>query len=79
MLLPEYLKPHKVEEPKPEPPVISTPWGPVTESARRQAALNMRDDLALRAQVLAMVVKECGGDTARGEAEFRRRYPETGL
>jgi len=58
------------------PPVIPTPWGVVTEKARLQAALNMRDDPALRDKVLAIVIKECGGDTFKGLLEFKRRYPE---
>ena len=58
------------------PPVIQTAWGPVTEKARLQAALNMRDDPVLRDKVLAIVIKECGGDTFKGLLEFKRRYPE---
>jgi hypothetical protein len=60
-------------------PVIPTPWGNVTESARRQAAANLIADPALRLRVLDVVVKECGGDRTRGEREFRRRYPEVPL
>jgi hypothetical protein len=48
------------------PPVIMTEWGPVTEGARRQAALNLRDDPEKRAKVEEMV----------GVEEARRRYPE---
>lgn len=54
---------------------INTPWGLVTESARKQAALNMRDDPEKRAQVEAMLVSQFGS-VAAGMAEFRRRYPE---
>jgi hypothetical protein len=61
---------------RPKPPVIETPWGAVTESARAQAATNLRLDPAKRAMVLGIIVKECGGDAAKGLAEARRRYPE---
>lgn len=48
------------------PPRIDTEWGPVTEAARKQAALNIREDAKLRARIVEML----------GEAEARRRYPE---
>ncbi len=52
------------------PPVIRTTIDgvehQVSEPARRQAAVNMRLDPALRARIVEMV----------GEAEARRRYPE---
>lgn len=48
------------------PPVIHTPMGPVTESARHQAAINMRNDPAVKARV----------ENAIGMTESRRRYPE---
>jgi hypothetical protein len=57
-------------------PVIMTQWGPVTEAARHRAALNMREDLTLREQVVELVVRETGGDRMLGEREARRRYPE---
>lgn len=56
-------------------PVISTPWGqPVTESARLQAALNMREDPAVKHRVEAVLVKQYGLD--RGLSLARQRYPE---
>ena len=58
-----------------EVPVISTQWGPVTEAARLQAALNMRDDPEVRARVERLLAKKLGG-VALGLAEARRRYPE---
>lgn len=58
------------------PPVILTQWGPVTESARRQAAINMRLSPDLRERVERVVIREMGGDEAKGMAECRRRYPE---
>jgi hypothetical protein len=61
---------------KPAPILIETAWGPVTESARRQAAINMREDANLRLRVENLVIKECGGDILKGQAECRRRYPE---
>jgi hypothetical protein len=48
------------------PPVIMTEWGPVTESPRRQAAENMKNDPVLRAKIEQMC----------GEKEARRRFPE---
>ena len=55
---------------------IPTPFGPVSEAARRQAALNMRDDPALRERVELRIIADCGGDEEKGKAECRRRYPE---
>jgi hypothetical protein len=55
--------------------VISTPFGPVSEVARRQAEVNMAADPSLRAKVEAAVIRECGGDSRKGMAEARRRYP----
>ena len=57
-----------------KPPVIQTAWGAVTESARRQAAYNIRDNSDLREKVRAIIVREVGEDNA--DAEMRRRYPE---
>jgi len=57
-------------------PVIPTPWGNVTESARKQAAENLKSDPELRAKVLAVIVKEFNGDVAVAQKEMRRRYPE---
>lgn len=58
------------------PPVISTQYGPVTESARLRAAMNMRADIAIRLRVEKRVIAECGGDVRRGVEECKRRYPE---
>jgi hypothetical protein len=58
------------------PPRIETQWGDVSEPIRLQAARNMRLDSSLRERVLAMVIKECGGDEVKGQREFARRYPE---
>lgn len=58
------------------PIVISTPWGPVSESARAQAAANLRADPAKRAEVVALLAQRLGS-AAAGEAEARRRYPES--
>lgn len=48
------------------PPVIMTQWGPVTESARAQAAINMKADPALRAKVEEMI----------GVDKAKNNYPE---
>jgi hypothetical protein len=57
-------------------PVIMTQWGPVSERARYQAALNMRIDEKAFARVLEIKTRECGGSMERGLAEMRRCYPE---
>lgn len=59
----------------PPPPVIMTQWGPVTEAARKRAALNMKADPAKRRAVEELLCKQLGS-VARGLAEARRRYPE---
>jgi len=59
------------------PPVIQTSLGPVTEWARRQAAINLALDPVKRMMVLEIIIKECGGSKERGLAEARRRYPES--
>ncbi len=41
----------------PDQPVIETEWGPVTESARLQVAMNMREDPEKRAGVEAMLIE----------------------
>lgn len=56
-------------------PLIPTAWGQVTESARRQAAVNMRHDLALRERVIALLAAE-GRPRAVAEQVARERYPE---
>lgn len=58
------------------PPVIMTKWGPVTESARLQAVTNMKLDPAKLEEVKAIVIRQCGGNIAKGEIEFQRRFPE---
>lgn len=62
------------------PPVIPTKFGaPVPEWARKQAETNLRLDPEKRKAVLAIIVRECGGDEAKGLAEARRRYPLGGF
>lgn len=61
---------------KKDPPVIMTRWGPATEWARLQAVANMKADPEKLKQVKALVIRECGGNIARGELEFQRRFPE---
>lgn len=61
---------------QPVPPIIATPFGNVTESARSQAAANMAANPELRANVFKIVLAECGGDEDRARVEFNRRYPE---
>lgn len=65
------------------PTEILTPFGPVTEYARRQAAENMRDDADLRAKVMDILLKQVSKpnlteeeNRVLAEAEFKRRYPE---
>lgn len=57
-------------------PIISTPFGNVTESMRLQACANMNASGELRDRVLGVIVNDCGGDLARAMKEFKRRYPE---
>ena len=57
------------------PPKIMTEWGPVTESARVQSMINMAKDPEKRQAVLELLCKQLGS-VAKGEIEFRRRYPE---
>ena len=47
-------------------PVIMTQWGPTTETARRQAVLNMRRDPAKLKQMIDKF----------GEAHIQRDFPE---
>jgi len=61
---------------KPAPILIETPWGYVTESARLQAAINMKVDEAVKARVETMLIQQYSGDVQAGMAEARRRYPE---
>ena len=48
------------------PPVIMTEWGAVTEGARKQAAMNLKEDIVKRVRVIEMI----------GLDEAKRRYPE---
>jgi hypothetical protein len=57
-------------------PVISSPYGPVSESARLQAVANMLASPEIRMRVEEVVIRECGGDRERGLRECRRRYRE---
>ena len=59
-----------------EPPTILFEGKQVTEWARQQAMVNMKADSAILDRVKAIVIRECGGNIARGEIEFRRRFPE---
>jgi hypothetical protein len=58
------------------PPIIMTKYGPVTECARHQAALNMREDPAVFDRVLKIKLAQCGGNVDKAIAEMRRCYPE---
>jgi hypothetical protein len=58
-----------------KPKVVLTEWGPVTESARQQAMINMAKDPAKRQAVLELLCKQMGS-VAKGEMEFKARYPE---
>jgi len=64
----------KFRTPKP-PPLIQTPWGPVTESARKQAAINIGADPVLKEAVIALLMRD-GRSRDEATAEARRRYPE---
>jgi len=58
-----------------KPKVVITEWGPVTESARVQAVINMKLDPAKRQAVLDLLCKKLGS-VAKGELEMQERYPE---
>ena len=60
-----------------EPPRIEihTIWGLVTESARKQAASNIRENPVLRQKVEDMLAEQAGS-REEGIREMRRRYPE---
>jgi hypothetical protein len=55
-----WLKPRAT---KPAPPILMTDWGPVTEWARKQAALNIKADSDTRTRVMQII---------RAELEARR-------
>lgn len=58
-------------------PLILTAYGPVSESARKQAAINMAADHDKRAAVIKLLADQIfDGDLVAGEAECRKRYPE---
>lgn len=56
------------------PIIIPTSWGPVSEPARKQAAINMSLDRAKRDAVEALMVKQYGA--TEGPKLMRMRYPE---
>lgn len=57
-------------------PVITSEYGQTSESARRQAALNMRDDADLRYRVVSALAQKFDGDWRKALTEAERRYPE---
>ena len=67
----------RFRRPRRPAPIIPTQWGPVTESARRQAAENMRCDPELRERVVRQLEGE-GRPRAVAERVARERYPEAG-
>lgn len=60
---------------KSEPPVVMTEFGPVSESYRLQGALNMKADPAKKAEVEALLIRQCGSREA-GLAKARWEFPE---
>jgi len=60
---------------KEDKPVIMTEFGPVTEAARLQAALNMRRNPEVLRRVVDHLAAE-KGSLAAGLLEAQRRYPE---
>jgi len=58
-----------------KPKTVMTEWGAVSESARKQAVINMYLDPEKRKAVLELLCKKMGS-VAKGELEFRERYPE---
>jgi len=60
---------------EPPPPVVMTEYGPTTEWARKQAALQMRFDPDVK-RIVEDALTERLGSAEAGIAESRRRYPE---
>jgi len=60
-----------------KPPVLETAYGPVPEWARLQAAINMRNDPALRDTAIRMLAVQLRCGVADAMKEHRRRYPES--
>src|SRR2546423_4721059 len=56
-------------------PVVMTEWGPVDESYRKQAALNMKADPEIKKRVERHFIKRCGGRTGEGLIACRRQFP----
>jgi hypothetical protein len=73
-----FLLGHRKQADGREVPVIQSQHGTTTESARQQAAGNMRLNPLLRAQVEEMLTRMMGS-RERGLAEARKRYPEANL
>ena len=61
---------------EPERIIIDTPWGPTSESARLQGALNMKFNPEVKKRVEQALMKQCNGDREAALAEAKRRYPE---
>lgn len=55
-------------------PIINTQYGPVTENARAQCALNMREDPLVKFRVEAVLIRQYGEQ--QGMRLARERYPE---
>lgn len=60
-----------------DPPIIMTQWGAVTESARLQAAINMREDPEVFERVLKLKLSQHGGNLDRALDDMKRCYPES--
>jgi len=58
-----------------KPKITMTEWGPVSEPARLQAALNIKADPEIGKRVLELLTKKLG-DVVKADAEMRLRYPE---
>lgn len=59
----------------PAPPIVQTPWGPMSESARAQAAINMLLDPAKYVAVLELLTRRMGSQDL-ALAKMRHDYPE---
>jgi hypothetical protein len=57
------------------PPVIHGPFGDTTESARLQAAVNIRDNPEVYRRVLELLARQAGSEE-RALARMRAMYPE---
>lgn len=76
LLFNSLYKAYRIFKQEPPPlPIIMTEYGPTTEWARRQAAIEMKNDPDCKKSVEELLIQQLGSREA-GLAEAKRRYPE---